>query len=74
MQVRPGQSESSTLKEVADYLKATERALYRLAAANKVPAFKGGGAWRFSTAHVESRTRQQAMAELAAVPRGKDGD
>jgi excisionase family DNA binding protein len=29
-----------TIKQVADYLKVTERTIYRLAAAKKIPAFK----------------------------------
>lgn len=37
-----------TIKQVADYLKVTERTIYRLAAAKKIPAFKVGGTWRFS--------------------------
>lgn len=32
-----------TIKEVADYLKVTERTIYRLAGAKKIPAFKVGG-------------------------------
>ena len=32
-----------TVKEVADYLKVNERTVYRMAAANKIPAFKVGG-------------------------------
>ena len=29
------------------YLKVTERTIYRLAAAESIPAFKVGGSWRF---------------------------
>lgn len=36
-----------TLKEVARYLKLTEKTAYRLAAENKLPGFKVGGSWRF---------------------------
>lgn len=36
-----------TIKEVAQYLKVTERTLYRLAQEGKIPAFKVGGSWRF---------------------------
>jgi excisionase family DNA binding protein len=32
-----------TINEVADYLKVTPRAIYRPAAAKKIPAFKVGG-------------------------------
>jgi excisionase family DNA binding protein len=32
-----------TIGEVADYLKVTERTIYRLAGAKKIPSFKVGG-------------------------------
>jgi len=32
-----------TLKEVSEYLKVTERTIYRLAAGKKMPAFKSAG-------------------------------
>lgn len=50
-----------TIKQVADYLKVTERTIYRLAAAKKIPAFKVGGTWRFSRADIDSWIRQQSM-------------
>jgi excisionase family DNA binding protein len=36
------------VKDVAEYLKVTERTTYQLAAAKKIPAFKVGGGRRFS--------------------------
>ncbi|MBR9785343.1 MAG: helix-turn-helix domain-containing protein [Gammaproteobacteria bacterium] len=36
-----------TLREVAEYLKLTEKTAYRLAAEGKLPGFKVGGSWRF---------------------------
>ena len=36
-----------TIDEVAAYLKAGKRTVYRLAASDKLPAFKLGGTWRF---------------------------
>lgn len=55
-------SESSilTIKEVADYLKVTERTIYRLAAAKKIPAFKVGGTWRFRTTDIDSWIADQS--------------
>ena len=41
------QGEILTLDEVAAYLKAGKRTVYRLAAEGKLPAFKLGGTWRF---------------------------
>jgi len=36
-----------TLGEVAEYLKAGKRTVYRLAKNGEIPAFKLGGTWRF---------------------------
>lgn len=36
-----------TLEEVATYLKASKRTVYRLAQQGDIPAFKLGGTWRF---------------------------
>ncbi len=49
-----------TIKEVADFLKVTERTIYRLAAAKKIPAFKVGGTWRFSRGDIDRWIRRQA--------------
>ncbi len=42
-----------TLDEVAAYLKAGKRTVYRLAASGKLPAFKLGGTWRFRRADLD---------------------
>ena len=52
-----------TLKEVASYLKVGKRTVYRLAAANKIPAFKVGGAWRFLRADIDDWIRQQSKVK-----------
>jgi len=49
-----------TIKEVAEYLKVTERTIYRLAAAKKIPAFKVGGTWRFRTADINGWIADQS--------------
>lgn len=36
-----------TIEEVAVYLKASKRTVYRLAASGQIPGFKLGGTWRF---------------------------
>lgn len=36
-----------TIDEVAAYLKASKRTVYRLAVSGELPAFKLGGTWRF---------------------------
>lgn len=48
-----GEGDVLTIKEVAEYFKVTERTIYRLAAAKKIPAFKVGGTWRFRTADID---------------------
>lgn len=48
-----------TLRQVAEFLKVTERTIYRLAAAKKIPAFKVGGTWRFSRAEINLWIQQQ---------------
>ena len=51
-----------TIGEVADYLKVTERTIYRLAGAKQIPAFKVGGSWRFSKADIDRWIREQSTA------------
>ena len=42
-----------TIDEVATYLKAGKRTVYRLASSGKIPAFKLGGTWRFRRAELD---------------------
>ena len=63
----PSEGEILTIKQVADYLKVTERTIYRLAGAKKIPAFKVGGTWRFSKADIDAWIKQQSMEGLDAV-------
>ena len=55
----------TTIKQVAEYLKVTERTIYRLAAAKKIPAFKVGGTWRFSKAEITEWIQQQSKGGKA---------
>ena len=48
-----------TLKEVAAYLKLTEKTAYRLASDGKLPGFKVGGSWRFKREDLESWIEKQ---------------
>ena len=57
------EGEILTIRQVADYLKVTERTIYRLAAAKKIPAFKVGGTWRFSRADIDRWIKQQSVVE-----------
>jgi excisionase family DNA binding protein len=47
------EGEILTLDEVAAFLKAGKRTVYRLAASGKIPAFKLGGTWRFRRAELD---------------------
>lgn len=59
-----------TLDEVATYLKAGKRTVYRLAAAKKIPAFKVGGTWRFSRTDIDNWIKQQSLEGLDAAREG----
>ena len=50
-----------TLAEVAAYLKVTERTIYRLAGAKKIPAFKVGGGWRFRKTDIDDWINSQSL-------------
>jgi excisionase family DNA binding protein len=52
-----------TIGEVADYLKVTERTIYRLAGAKQIPAFKVGGSWRFSKFDIDAWIKKQSEQE-----------
>jgi excisionase family DNA binding protein len=43
-----------TLDEVAAFLKAGKRTVYRLAQNGEIPAFKLGGTWRFRRSELDS--------------------
>ncbi|REL34048.1 methylation-associated defense system helix-turn-helix domain-containing protein MAD1 [Thalassotalea euphylliae] len=50
-----------TLKELAEYLKLTEKTAYRLAAEGKLPGFKVGGSWRFRLKDVDDWINSQKV-------------
>jgi excisionase family DNA binding protein len=58
------QTDILTIREVADYLRITEKTAYRLAAGKKLPGFKVGGSWRFRQseidAWIDTRAKMQA--------------
>lgn len=43
-----------TIREVADYLRITEKTAYRLAGNEKLPGFKVGGSWRFRQSEIDA--------------------
>lgn len=64
------EGEILTIRQVADYLKVTERTIYRLAGAKKIPAFKVGGTWRFSRADIDNWIKQQSLEGFDAAREG----
>jgi len=52
-----------TLKDVAEYLKVTERTIYRMVADRKIPAFKVGGSGRFGVEMPEDRMTIRERSE-----------
>lgn len=72
MSTSTGEGEILTIKQVADYLKVTERTIYRLAAAKQIPAFKVGGSWRFSRLDIDAWIKQQSSAGPGLPEHGDD--
>ena len=58
-----------TIKEVADYLKLTEKTAYRLVAEGELPGFKVGGSWRFRRDEIEKLTKSKAHTRKPAKRR-----
>ena len=48
------QTDILTIREVADYLRITQKTAYRLAASEKLPGFKVGGSWRFRQSDIDA--------------------
>jgi excisionase family DNA binding protein len=59
-----------TLKEVAEYLKLTDRTLYRLTQEGKLPGFKVGNSWRFRLRDIDAWIEDQ-KAEVRREGRGR---
>ncbi|RRN78278.1 DNA-binding protein [Pseudoxanthomonas sp. SGD-10] len=58
-----GSEEIFTLEEVAAYLKVGKRTVYRLVAAQELPAFKVGGSWRFRRQEIDQWINEQTITE-----------
>lgn len=61
------EAEILTISEVAGYLKVAERTIYRLAGAHKIPAFKVGGAWRFSKSEIDRWIKTQTAGSPSST-------
>ena len=59
-----------TIREVAEYLKVTEKTVYGLVQRRQIPGFKVGGQWRFRREDLDSWIASQT----ADTMRGKETD
>ena len=59
-----------TLREVAAYLRVTERTIYRMVGNRKIPAFKVGGSWRFKLTEID----EWIKAQTHEVSENEDGE
>lgn len=48
-----------TIKELSDYLKTSEKTIYRMLADKKIPAFKVGNSWRFRQSEIDKWIKGQ---------------
>ena len=64
MDINSDSSGILTIREVSDYLKVTERTIYRLAAGKQIPAFKVGGSWRFSRSEIDQWIKSQSSMPM----------
>ena len=46
-----------TVREIADFLKVTEKTIYRMVSSGQIPGFKVGGSWRFYREEIIEWTR-----------------
>lgn len=56
-----------TLQEVADYLRVTEKTIYRLLERGSIPALKVGHQWRFERALVDEWLQRSASRATANI-------
>ena len=56
-------SDIMTIREVAEYLKLTEKTAYRHVADGKIPGFKVGGAWRFRRSEIDRWIERQSAGQ-----------
>lgn len=56
-------NEILTVREVAEFLKVTERTIYRLATEGQIPSFKVGGSWRFQRSDLIQWMNEQAKTQ-----------
>ena len=67
------QDEILTIDEVATYLKAGKRTVYRLASSGGIPAFKLGGTWRFRRYELDRWISSRIGKSRETSDTGSDG-
>jgi len=60
-------AELMTLQEVADYLRVTEKTIYRLLKQGRIPATKVGHLWRFRRNLIDEWLHQNSLGARAAI-------
>ena len=60
-QVQKNRPEIMTVKEIAEYLRISERSAHKLARNGELPAFKVVNKWRFDRELVEAMVRQESL-------------
>ena len=56
-----------TVDEVADYLRVTEKTIYRLLRQGKIPATKVGNQWRFAQGSIDGWLQQNSVTAKANI-------
>jgi len=60
-------AELMTVSEVADYLRVTEKTIYRLLKQGKIPAVKVGRQWRFEKAKIDEWLSRNSVGTKADI-------
>lgn len=60
-------AELMTLQEIADYLRVTEKTIYRLLTRGSIPATKVGRQWRFDKASIDDWLQQSSVGARASI-------
>jgi len=60
-------AELMTVEEVADYLRVTEKTVYRLLERGGIPATKVGHQWRFNNASIDNWLQQNSVTKKADI-------
>ena len=59
--------ELMTVEEVADYLRVTEKTVYRLLERGSIPATKVGHQWRFNNSSIDNWLKQNSVKKKADI-------